>query len=77
VEWGDIDFANKQVVLRRSVAVGQVVPTNSGRERRVPLSDELVAVLRAHRHLRSKLVFCRDDGWPLTLRQLLATLRSA
>jgi hypothetical protein len=27
--------------------------------------------------LRSKLVFCRDDGSPLTLRQLLTTLRLA
>jgi integrase len=59
------------------MALGQVVPTKSGRERRVPLTDELVVALKAHRHLRSKLVFCRDDGAPLTLRQLLATLRSA
>ncbi len=57
LEWGDIDFANKQVVLCRSMALGQVVPTKSGRERRVPLTDELVAALKAHRHLRSKLVF--------------------
>jgi hypothetical protein len=40
LEWGDIDFANKQVVLRRSMALGLVVPTKSGRERRVPLTDE-------------------------------------
>jgi len=77
LEWGDIDFANKQVALRRSMALGQVVPTKSGRERRVPFTDELAAALKAHRHLRSKLVFCRDDGSPLTLRHLLTTLRSA
>jgi integrase len=76
LEWGDIDFAIKQVVLR-SMALGLVVPTKSGRERRVPLTDELMAVLKVHRHLRSKLVFCRDDGSPLTLRQLLTTLRLA
>jgi integrase len=77
LEWGDIDFANKQVVLRRSMALGQVVPTKSGKERRVPLTDELVAALKRHRHLRSNLVFCRVDGVPLTLRQLRATLTSA
>jgi excisionase family DNA binding protein len=40
-------------------------------------SDELVKVLKGHRHLRSRLVFCRPDGRPLTLRQLFATLRAA
>ncbi len=43
----------------------------------MPLSDELIKMLKSHRHLRSKLVFCRPDGRPLTLRQLFATLRAA
>ncbi len=32
LEWGDLDLANKQVVPRRSMALGVVVPTKSGKE---------------------------------------------
>lgn len=32
----------------------------------MPLSDEAIAVLRAHRHLKGPYVFCEADGARLT-----------
>ncbi len=34
----------------------------SGRSRDIPLGDEVLAALKAHRHLRGQLVFCTDYG---------------
>jgi len=45
--------------------------------RHVPLTPELEAELKASRHLKSQLVFCRPDGKPLTLRQLHNVLETA
>jgi len=41
-----------------------------GRERRVPLSASLEAALKRIRHLRSKLVFCNENGSALKIDQL-------
>jgi len=70
LEWGDIDWHNNLVVFRRSSTRGEVGPTKSGRERKVPMTERLVEALRRMKHLRGKLVFCRVDGKPLTLWQL-------
>ncbi len=70
LEWGDIDWHNNLVVFRRSSTRGDVGPTKSGRERKVPMTERLVEALRRMKHLRGKLVFCRVDGKPLTLWQL-------
>jgi integrase len=67
---GDIDWHNNLVVFRRSSTRGQVGPTKSGRERKVPMTERLAEALRRMKHLRGKLVFCRADGKPLTLWQL-------
>jgi integrase len=70
VEWGDVDFRSNLVVLRRSSTRGVVGHTKSGREAKVPLTASLGAALKAHRHIRGKLVFCNPDGSPLSLWQL-------
>jgi len=70
IEWGDIDWHNRKVLIRRASALGVVGPTKSGKERVVPLTPELEAALRAIKHLRSPLVFCRADGRPLSKFQL-------
>jgi integrase len=77
VEWGDVDFASRQVVFRRSSTRGVVGPTKSGRERRVPLTARLHAALRSHRHLRGPRVFCNADGSPLSIWQLHERLWAA
>lgn len=70
VEWGDLDWTNHLVVLRRSSTRGEVGPTKSGRERRVALTGTLEKGLKQIRHLRGPLVFCNPDGSPLRLGQL-------
>jgi integrase len=64
LEWGDVDFHNGVIHVRRSVAHATDVATlpKSGKTRTVPMSPALMDVLRAHKHLRSDLVFCRPDG---------------
>jgi len=51
--------------------------TQSGRERKVPLTARLKAALKAHRHLKSELVFCHGDGKPFTQSASEAALRFA
>lgn len=70
IEWSDVDWTNRLVVLRRSLTRGEVGPTKSGRERRVPMTATLERELRQVRHLRGPLVFCRSDGSPLRIGQL-------
>jgi integrase len=70
LEWGDIDWRNHLVILRRSSALGRVGPTKTGRERKIPMTAELEAALKAVKHLRGRLVFCREDGKPLSKWQL-------
>jgi integrase len=74
---GDIDWVNGFVTFERSSTKGEVGPTKSGKDRQVPMTGELVAARKAIRHLRSKLVFCNDDGSPLTLDRLHERLWTA
>lgn len=70
IRWDDVDWTNRLVVLRRSSTRGEVGPTKSGRERRVPLTDTMGQALRKIRHLRGPLVFCNLDGSAFRLGQL-------
>jgi integrase len=77
LRWGDLDWVSHKVGFARSAIRGEEGPTKSGRVRYVPLTPELEAALRASRHLKSQLVFCRQDGKPLTLWQLHTALETA
>jgi very-short-patch-repair endonuclease len=66
LEWGDVDLVAGVLTVRRSAWRGIVGAPKSGRERKIPLTARLAAVLKAHRHLRSDRVLCRSDGSPLT-----------
>lgn len=77
-EWGDLDLRNRFVCLRRSSTHGIVRDTTkSGKPRKVPLTATLETALTAIRHARGPLVFCREDGSPLTLWMLHERLWSA
>jgi hypothetical protein len=41
---------------------GIVGPTKSGRERKVPITESLLAALKSIRHARGPRVFCKPDG---------------
>ncbi|HYO97993.1 MAG TPA: tyrosine-type recombinase/integrase [Polyangiaceae bacterium] len=65
LEWGDVNLVAGTLTVRRSSWHGIVGTPKSGRDRKVPLTARLRTALRAHRHLRSELVFCHADGSPL------------
>ena len=75
LEWGDVDLVAGALTVRRSSWKGQVGTPKSGRERKVPLTARLKAALKAHRHLKSELVFCHADGKPFTQSAIEAALR--
>ena len=75
LEWGDVDLVAGALTVRRSSWRGIVGTPKSGRERKVPLTARLKAALTAHRHLKSKLVFCHSDGKPFTQSAIEAALR--
>ena len=69
-QWGDIDWHSRKVIFRRSSTRNIVGATKSGRERKVPLTGTLEKALKAVKHLRGPLVFCNQDGSPMSLWQL-------
>jgi integrase len=75
LEWGDVDLVAGTLTVRRSSWKGIVDTPKSGRERKVPLTARLKAALKAHRHLKSELVFCHSDGKPFTQSAIEAALR--
>ena len=62
LRWSDVDLVVGKLRVSRSFTKKKVKGTKSGRNREVPLSPETVAALKAHRHLRGELVFCKPDG---------------
>jgi integrase len=69
LEWRDVDFANRQLCIRRSDWNGQVTSPKGGRLRYVPLTVRLGAALHEHRHLRHSRVLCQCGATPLTRQQ--------
>jgi integrase len=75
LEWGDVDLVAGALTIRRSSWKGVIGTPKSGRERKVPLTTRLKTALKAHRHLKSELVFCHADGRPFTQSAIEAALR--
>ena len=69
LRWADVALRTGKMMVRQASARGVVGTPKSGRRRDIPLSDEVVSVLKRHRHLKGELVFCQDDGTPLTKGQ--------
>lgn len=66
LKWEDLDLVVGQLVVRRTLWKGQEGPPKGGKNRIVPLSDEAMARLKSHRHLRGPYVFCDEAGGRLT-----------
>jgi integrase len=77
LEWRDVDLGKRQLCIERSDWNGQVTAPKGGRLRYVPLTVRLAAALREHRHLRSPLVVCRENGSPLTRQQVQYRVKRA
>jgi integrase len=77
LRWDDVDLVAGRLVVRHSTTRDEEGSPKSGRNREIPLSPETVAALKAHRHLRAELVFCRHDGRPWRDHHLRPPLRRA
>jgi integrase len=62
LQWQDIDLVGGLLRVRRSAVRGVIGVPKSGKGREVPLGDEVLAALKAERHLRGPLVFCTAEG---------------
>lgn len=66
LKWEDVDLVTGRVIVRRNIWRGLVGVPKSGKGREVPLSNDALAALKSHRHLKGPYVFCREDGHPFT-----------
>lgn len=62
LRWQDLDLDAGRLVVRQNIVQGHIGTPKSGKPREIPLSAETIAMLRAHRHERSALVFCTPQG---------------
>ena len=74
LRWEDVDLVKGVLTVKQNVVRGVVGTPKSGKGRVVSLSADTVRFLKAHRHLRGELVYCKSDGsrhtkngckWPL------------
>jgi integrase len=66
LRWADVDLSAGRVNVRQSYVRGRFGLPKSGKSREIPLGDDVIEALRAHRHERGPLVFCDAAGKPLT-----------
>ena len=77
LEWDDLDLVAGRVVVRRRNWRGNIDTPKGGRSREIPLTQQCQSVLKRYRHMRGDLVFCKEDGSPLTYGQCKWPLWSA
>jgi integrase len=66
LQWGDIDFTQRRICVRRSVYKDEFVSPKNNKVRWIPMTSDLERTLSAAKHLKGDLVFSRPDGTPLT-----------
>jgi integrase len=82
LRWRDVDFANAAIHVRRSLSDGAEGPPKSGRERTVPMMDEIAhALARLEQRERftgdDELVFCTLRGGHLSGRVVSRNFHAA
>ena len=67
LRWTDIDFDRSVITVSRTMfeRVAEL-SAKSGKSRQVPMSPEVLAAMKAGRHLKGPHVFCDSSGQPLT-----------
>jgi integrase len=77
LEWADVDFANNQLVVRRSEWKGHTTMPKGGRIRYVPLTARLAGLLQPQRAVRERRVLLDGKQCPLTQRKVQGLVRRA
>jgi len=67
LRWQDVDLKTGMLLVRQSQWKSEIVgPKTLTSIREIPLNRVATFALAEHRHLRGPLVFCGDDGSPLS-----------
>jgi integrase len=64
LQWADVDFAQRVLLVRRSVRRGVTAVPKNGKARRVDMSRQLSAVLRNWKTLRDAEAVVEGHRWP-------------
>jgi integrase len=70
LRWQDVDLVARKILVRRAASKNDVGTPKSGRAREVELGTEVLSILKAHRHLRGELVFCKTNGGMYTENEM-------
>jgi integrase len=57
-----VDFVLGRIHVQRNWTHGRLGTPKSGRSRFIPMTQDLVAALQAHKHLKGKLIFSTREG---------------
>jgi integrase len=60
--WEDVQLETRRLIVRQRFYRGKFDTPKGGRPRELPLTDLAWSTLKSHRHLKSKFVFCDEDG---------------
>ena len=78
LHWGDMVDSTEKMVVRPNIWKGVVGSPKGGRKREIKLNSQAMHVLEQQpRHLKSKFVFCMDDGTPYRHNHGYKALQSA
>jgi integrase len=69
LQWSDVDLDNARLRVKRTVYRGKVGSPKGGRWREINLGDDVLGVLKAHKHNRCEWVFCSRESKRLTAGQ--------
>lgn len=75
LQWDDIDFKAKRLVVTRSIWQGHIGSPKSNKARVIFLNDSSIKALRQQRHLRGPWVWCHADGRPYNKDDFQSALR--
>lgn len=77
LRWQDVDLEAGKVLVRQTIWRGIIGLPKNHKPREIPLSANVVAMLKAHRHLRGPLVFCDEGGEYLRVNKLNRVMETA
>lgn len=77
LRWENVDFKTRYISVKLSHVEGAEGPPKNGKIRRIAMGDVVFNALTAHRHERSDLVFCREDGTHLSKNQARRAIQRA
>ena len=77
LEWQDVNLETRIITVKRSDWKGHVTTPKGGRERFIPMQNQLWDALRTHQHLRGDRVLTGKDGQPLTQKMVQNLVKRA